>query len=251
MTRRGRTHTGALKADHGVLFKRLVDDKTGKIAEVRLDKKHYTFHCSIDDDYFESKQGPEVEAWAKRLIAIPDAELEWIPIMNVKIDKDRWYRSNSRDGLSADITVKASRFWAARGATGIWREIEEWAKLDPKSPGHVKPDEAFAISRPWTYANGIERPDGRIEGKKARVFTLPHQISGGDVFMQYDPELWAGIKRLVEMIEREFDMINELLATVDGHAQLRAIGEGTASFALDSAAVAPPSRRIAKGGGTS
>lgn len=218
----------------GSIWKRLVNETTGKIAEIRLNK-FGTFSCTIGDDRKESKTADDVETWADKIIAIVDKPVEWIPVIEVTATADR-YSYRSRGELKASLEVGADRYWIARSNTGQWRIVSEWAKLDPKSPGRLEWDEALKESRAWDEGNSIENPSqeeySRTRGRKPRPFRLPHQISEGRVVMKFDAALWAGVQRLVKTIERELETIRELMATEEGQERLREIATGQAQFAI-------------------
>lgn len=218
----------------GPIWKRLVNEQTGKIAEIRL-SKFGTFSCVIGDDRKTSQTASDVETWANEIIAIIDSPIEWIPVIDVKATADRYRYGRGSEDLRANVDVGASRYWVARTHTGQWRIVEDWSKLDPKKPGRLDWQEALAASRPWNEANAIENPndfDVRHRSAKPRPFRFPYQASEGRVVMKYDDALWRGVKKLVDEIDRALDTIRELLASEEGQDHLRAVAAGTAQFAI-------------------
>lgn len=256
MPRRGKTSSGALKAEHGILFKRIVDEVTGKIAEVRLDKNHFTFHCSIDEEYFASKNGAEVEAWAEKLIAKPDKAVEWIPVIEVNLTSniDRFGRRRYADGdqeVTVDFDLKFDRWQIGRTHMGRWKELT-WAQLDPKSPKFIRDElDRLKVCKKFSIGEDMEHPDERYgygrSDSKPRKFSLPHSDGNYHLFA-YDESLWRGLLSVADTIEREANTIRRLLGSTDGIAALKALGDGQplAITAVSSASTEKPKRKHAR-----
>lgn len=231
---RGRTVGGRLKADHGTMFKRIVDERTGKIAEIRLDKKDFTFHCSIEEEYFESKSGTEVEQWAKKIIAVPDAPIIWQPVIDVSLNSniDRFGRRRHHDGdqsVNVDFDLKFDRWYIGKTNTGHWKEME-WAKLDPKSPKFVKDEiERLQVCSMFEIGESMENPQSELlrykRDNKPRPFRLPYS-EGNGFMIEYDENVWRGLMIIADVIERQGHTLRSMLGTLDGYELLRDVGSG-------------------------
>lgn len=227
----------ALEHRKGQIIDRMVHERTGKVAEIRLDKRSLWFWCKIGDDYHESKNGDEVKEWARKIIALSD-DVTWLPVLEITASHDEFrYGRRRRGEIVGDCEVKLAvdRYYIGRTPTGKWWRTS-WESCDEDSNKYidqyerVKQAEAFDVAKqyedPQSYQNrGRRHAPGQ--------FKLPYQGGGSTVYLPYDETAYQGAVTILAQLRTTAEALQSLLASKKATATLQAVAGG-GSFLLTS-----------------
>jgi hypothetical protein len=221
----------------GALVERVVDEKTHRVAEIKLDKRRMVFSCTIGVDSIESRDGGEVRAWARKMLAA-NVVVTWIPVMEIssKQERDYSYRRNRGDSdiVSAGFKISAERYWIARTPAGEWRMLG-WGRCDEDAHECLAPEVRLQHSESYGVGNSVENPPHRrFDKEQPRAFTLPY-TSGDTSCLPYTEAGWLGVAKLIDSVKQAQKFVEKITTTQRGFAALRAAGEGTLQLALPGA----------------
>lgn len=224
-------------------FKTIEHPVTKRTADIKVDKRHGFFRCEIGEASKESQTLSVVESWAMALIAKAEKRvLDWKPVIRAHVEAaDRFgYRRDTgrpeNDGRGAQVKIVAERFYIALAEKDgddreWWRELQ-WKQGDPESSGSLAPEDRWAMSQEFRKPSESMYSGETHKSRKGWV-RLP-EVSDGSYLIAYTPEVWAGLQHVIDVIEKESDIVKALLTTSKGLAKLAAIGEGTQQLQLTS-----------------
>lgn len=223
----------------GQIIDRITHERTGKTAEIRLDKRSLWFWCRIGEDYHESKNGDEVKEWARRIIALSD-DVTWVPVLEMTASHDEYRHSRRREEADeCEVKLSVDRYYVGRTPTGKWYRLS-WESCDEDSARHVDPADRVKIAQKWDRGQNHEDPDAyENREKKARghtpgPFKLPH-VHGSTTYLPYDETAYQGAATILAQLRTTAKALESLLASKKATATLQAVAGG-GSFLLTSGA---------------
>lgn len=212
---------------------------TKRRAPIRLDKGSMTFFAREDDkdlrsEPFQSKNGSEVRAWLYKQLAFTTEQdrLEWRPVIKIEHDSSRRFRYRDESQVYGEtLAVEIDRFYLALTKDErTWQKIE-WEACDPESQGFIAENERYAESK--RYAQG---PKSESIGSHNKPFRLPSFEPSGDgakSVVPYTPELWEGLKLIVEKIAEQRKLLKTMLSTRSGVKLVAEVGAGRIPLQLN------------------
>lgn len=234
-------------------FKTYTHPATKRSADIRIDKDTGKFACAIGDMKIESLSLPEVEKWARDILKQPESrELKWLPVIQAHVDEGRYGSYGFRGDKDsserrAELTINARRYWIALADRDpnekeVWRQLS-WVEGDDSDPGCCKPEDRFARSRIFRepIADSGYRSSEMSVAKQKGWVRLP-EVEQRTYWIEYTPELWAGIQHVIDVVEHEQSVLHELFKTKAGHAKLVAIGLGKEPLLLGAGKPGKPAK---------
>jgi hypothetical protein len=229
----------------GALMETVKDERTGKTAEVRFDKKKGRFFCIIGEDNIMADTIREVRSWAQARVKLSDA-VTWMPVLEVTApDEDEESRRFGRrrrsetdeSSITADMRFSAERYYVGRTEAGRWY-FTSWESRDPESQQHLPDDEVIAHARDWNVAMNYESPTSyqnrnRASSGKMPKFKLPYREADSNMhYMAYDEEAWTGLQVIAANVAASRLTLRKLLIAKDAIASLQQIAAGTKPLLL-------------------
>jgi hypothetical protein len=193
-----------------------------------------TFYArEVDSDFltepFQSKNGAEVRAWLRQRLALTTDEnnIEWRPVIMVVRDGESEHQYREQEERSAEsVGITIDRFWF-----GLTRDEQEWRALRwvqgaAESAVCVPENERYAAST--KHGLGPKNPRLR-DYPNEKPFRLPsyeERYRSVVAYLDYTPELWAGLHIIVRTIANSRKALDDLIRTKRGVATLAAVGAG-------------------------
>lgn len=230
-----------MKTDRkGGIVSRMQNKRTGRAGVMRLDKTSMTFFARVPDEgsthenrgkieYFESKDGREVERWLEAVLkkTITETAVRWLPVVEVthSIDDDD-YRSRRRHReqmRSIGVRASINRYWIALTSDGKKWLTLSWEQADEASTGCLAPEDRLAAASDWRDGPKAEH-DGMYRDAD-RAFSLPW-FEGDEAIVEHTDELWAGLVEVLTTLERSGKTLSEMVGTKKGLKMIAEVGAG-------------------------
>lgn len=220
----------------GAIVEKFVHDTTKREAVIRLDKGPMIFFTQIEGaggiiERFEDKDGRVVREWLRKELAhTTDAmDMTWLPVIEVRVsDGDRYGRGRGDDERASEkIDLEIDRYYIATTPNKQeWRKLK-WAEADPASATKIEDGLMYAQSDRFKNGPKWKPVASDYYGRNDKPFVLPSMGDGGRSYVEYTPELWAGLQHVLATLKHARTEIEKLIATKQGFARLTAIGNGT------------------------
>lgn len=201
------------------------------------------FHTTIDTagipETFEDRDGSKVRAWLSEHLKVStdDFVLDWKPVVELTVTKGRM-RSYGRDkDHEAGLMLKFERYWLALTPTkDEWRKIA-WELGDPESPSALEPNECYPQSerfRDGPNMPKVERPSWHWRDRPFRLPYFEGDSNEPTHYIEYTPEVWAGLLEVLRVIENARVAIGEIVGTKTGLVTLAEVGAGKIPLMLSA-----------------
>jgi hypothetical protein len=240
-------------AGDGALVETITDERTGKSAQLRLDKRAMMFSCRIGEDHLSSGDGHEVRRWAKERLALSDA-ITWEPVLRVTVSEGSLsygFRHRRDDGVPTEASVEVSvhRFYIGRTEGGKWFRTA-WETRDADSPKYLPDETVIAKADAFSTGNTYEDPNSYDNKRRASTAPLPRfrvpYAEGNVTLLPYDEEAYLGALRIIANIEQTRVDLVRLVATRKGIDALRSIARGETPKQLAAGPAHAPKKKTTR-----
>lgn len=199
-----------------------VKDRTGAVVKIMFDpnKENLDFFAEFSGEMYRDPDAKNVKRWAINILK-QYCDIEWKPLIQI------WYKGSGQDiggsffgmgwGKIHGIVLRFTRFYAFRRHDGVWRRIK-WQQFNPEdNVGNLNRLEGSYF---WSEESAGELIPPIIVDRR------PGNADSYVTYLNYTPEVWAGLKRLVGLIDQLNEDLKRLVHSDEGVNQLETVGAG-------------------------